>query len=327
MKKILFVTAFLLTAFVVSSQEKVLAIADPFILEHDGAFYAYGTRARNGIAVYSSKDLKNWEGPCGLAPDGLALHKNDSWGEKWFWAPEVYPTDSGFVMVYSVEERTALAFSDNVLGPFKQEEPFSVYIPEHNNIDNHIFVDDDGQAYMYWVYWHFNRGNEIFVAKLSSDFRTITGPQIECLHSQPGTWEVAKFPDGHISRVLEGPYVIKHKGLYYLTYSANDYHSQDYAVGYAVSNSPLGPWKRFEGNPILHRPGDLVGTGHHSFFTTSSGDNYIVFHAHKDKESVQSRRMFIAPYRFEKRRNMPDRLVVDTKAIITPLEIKRASSR
>lgn len=308
-------------------QERLLPMADPFILEHDGVFYAYGTHSRSGIAVYRSTDLKHWEGPCGLASGGLALHKDDSWGDKWFWAPEVYPTDSGFVMTYSVNERIALAFSDNILGPFKQEEPFGVYLPRHNNIDSHIFVDDDGQAYMYWVYWHFNRGNEIFVAKLSPDFRTIVGPEIECLHSQPGTWEVAKFPDGHTSRVLEGPYVLKHNGLYYLTYSANAYQSQDYAVGYAVSTSPLGPWKRFEGNPILRRPGDLLGTGHHAFFTTSDGKDYIVFHAHKDKNAVNPRHMFIAPYKFVKQRNKPDRLVIDTKAIITSVEVAGTPSK
>jgi beta-xylosidase len=43
--------------------------------------------------------------------------------------------------------------------------------------------------------------------------------------------------------VAEGPSVLKHNGLYYLFYTANDFRNPDYAVGYATSSNPLGPWK------------------------------------------------------------------------------------
>lgn len=323
MKNILLWMVFVLSASVVFSEERSLPLADPFVLEHNGMYYAYGTHYRTGIVVYRSNDLMHWEGPCGLAPYGLALHKNDSWGEKNFWAPEIYKTDSGFVMTYSVEEHTAIAYADDPRGPFRQIEPYSVYFPYFKNIDSHIFVDDDGQAYLYWVAWFNDRGNEIFVSRLSPDLTHTIGAPVECLHSQLGTWEVKRFPDGHVSRVVEGPYVLKHKGVYYLTYSANDYRSQDYAVGYATSDSPFGPWKRYEGNPILRRPGNLVGTGHHAFFSTSEGDDYIVFHAHRSKKSVSPRSMYIAPYMFKERKNRPDRLVIDTKNIMIPVETGR----
>lgn len=316
-----------MSASVAYPEDRTLPLADPFILEHDGIYYAYGTRYRTGVAVYCSSDLVNWEGPCGRAPHGLALHRDDSWGGKNFWAPEVYSTDSGFVMTYSVEEHTALAYADDPRGPFKQTEPHGVYFPDFTNIDSHIFIDDDGQAYLYWVAWFNDRGNEIFVSKLSPDLTRTIGAPVKCLHSQPGTWEVKRFPDGSISRVVEGPYILKRNGLYYLTYSANDYRSPDYAVGYATSDNPMGPWKRFEGNPILRRPGNLVGTGHHAFFTTSAGDNYIVFHAHQSRKSVGSRRMYIAPYRFEARKNRPDRLVIDTRKIIIPVETARVRAQ
>ena len=57
--------------------------------------------------------------------------------------------------------------------------------------------------------------------------------------------------------VMEGPTVIKLDGVYYLFYSANDYRSIDYAVGYATSNSPMGPWTKNENSPIIHR--SIVG--------------------------------------------------------------------
>lgn len=61
-----------------------LPIADPYILNYDGTYYAYGTRG-NGFEVYISDDLKHWK-----RGEKLALSPKDSWGTKWYWAPEVY---------------------------------------------------------------------------------------------------------------------------------------------------------------------------------------------------------------------------------------------
>ena len=65
-------------------------LADPFILLHDGTYYAYGTKAEHGIAVFESDDLQTWRQASGRAAEGLALHKDDVYGDRWFWAPEVY---------------------------------------------------------------------------------------------------------------------------------------------------------------------------------------------------------------------------------------------
>ena len=84
--------------------------------------------------------------------------------------------------------------------------------------------------------------------------------------------------------------MLKHKGKYYLTYTANDFRSQDYAVGYAVCDTPLGNFVKYEGNPILKKDDVQVGTGHHSFTTTRDGKNLlIVYHVHKNKEEVHPR--------------------------------------
>ena len=81
--------------------------------------------------------------------------------------------------------------------------------------------------------------------------------------------------------VAEGPFVLKHNGLYYLSYSTNHTRSEDYAVGYAVSEKPFGPFVKAENNPILHKPGKLVGTGHHSLMPTADKDKFIcAFHCH-----------------------------------------------
>jgi len=96
--------------------------ADPCVLKHKGVYYLYCTsdnNSDNGIPVYKSTDLVNWEGPYGNAPGGLALHKNDVWGEKWFWAGEVIEKNGKFYMYPTVEEHLIAAVSDSPLDPFK----------------------------------------------------------------------------------------------------------------------------------------------------------------------------------------------------------------
>ena len=89
----------------------------------------------------------------------------------------------------------------------------------------------------------------------------------------PSEFEWEKAQEGN--EVAEGPFVLKHKGKYYLTYTANDYLCIDYAVGYAVSDSPLGEYKKYSGNPVLKRTDKVYGTGHHSFTTSKDGKKII----------------------------------------------------
>lgn len=92
-----------------------IVLADPFILLHDDTYYAYGTHASDGIEVYTSHDLKEWH-----KEPLLALHKDNSYGDKWFWAPEVYETDDMFYMYYTADEHICVAVADSPYGPFKQ---------------------------------------------------------------------------------------------------------------------------------------------------------------------------------------------------------------
>ncbi len=268
-----------------AAYDNQLLLADPFILEDDGWFYIYGTHAKDGIVVYRSKDLRTWSDLCGNATDKLALHKENVWGEFSFWAPEVYKIDGRYLMTFSTEEHICYAWSDSPCGPFVQTEERS-YL-EEKGIDSHIFIDEDGKAYMFWV--RFSKGNVIWVAEMTPDLQTVKLETAQRLIDvQEGTWEQK------MELVAEGPMVIKEGGKYYLTYSCNHFQSQDYAVGYAVADSPMGPYTRYEKNPILHRHCGYVGTGHHALFKT--GDQYyIVYHAHNNKEQVGPRQTLIAP--------------------------------
>lgn len=277
-------------------------LADPFIMLDGDTYYAYGTHSDNGIEVYTSSDLRSW------TSKGLALNKRNTSETKWFWAPEVYRIGNDYYIHYSANEHLYVAKGSSPLGPFTQigGNMMESVLGDEKCIDSSVLFDDDGKGYFYFV--RFNDGNNIWVCELESDMITPkSGTLKKCINvTQP--WEQKQ------ARVCEGPNVIKHDGRYYLTYSANDYRSQDYAVGYATATSPLGPWTKYAGNPILHKVENLVGTGHHSLFSDKNGGLRMVFHAHHSLSEVQPRCMYIGSVAFE-----GDKLVMTQDRIIRPV--------
>lgn len=278
----------LLCCLPAAAQEDRLPIADPYVMLHKGTYYAYGT-STDGFEVYKSKDLKCWK-----RGKQLALSPKDSWGKKWFWAPEVYYIKSKkkFYLFYSVEEHICVATSDSPEGPFVQDTKEPIW--EEKSIDTSLFIDDDGTPYLYFV--RFTDGNVIWVAEMTPDLKHIKKETLKQCVKAEEEWEL-KLP-----KVAEGPSVIKKNGTYYLIYSANGYTSQDYAVGYATASSPYGPWKKYSGNPILHRgkdlPADLVGVGHGAPLKCKNGSYKYIFHAHWSTEKVHPRTSYLCDFRF-----------------------------
>lgn len=260
-------------------------LGDPFIMLHNNTYYAYGTNADNGLEVYTSDDLHLWK-----KSKDLALKAEDSYGGRWFWAPEVYyiAEKNKFFMYYTADEHICVATADSPLGPFTQDAKISM-LPNEKAIDNGLFMDN-GKPYLYFV--RFNDGLNVWVAELESDLKTIkSGTMRKCINVSQ-TWEQVQ------ARVNEGPYVVKHNNLYYMTYSGNHYESQSYGIGFATATSPNGPWTKYSANPILQKPLDLVGVGHSAMFTDKAGKMRIVFHAHHTKTSIHPRAMYIADVSF-----------------------------
>ena len=89
-------------------------LADPYILTEGGTYYAYGTHAADGIECFTSTDLKTWQ------TAGLALSRENTTEERWFWAPEVYKRGDTFFMFYSADEHLYVATATSPTGPFRQ---------------------------------------------------------------------------------------------------------------------------------------------------------------------------------------------------------------
>lgn len=265
-----------------------ITLADPTIFLEDGTYYLYGTSSAKGILVYTSTDMEHWQGPVG-ATKGHALYIGDAWGTKGFWAPQVFKRNGKYYMAYTANEQIAIAESDSPLGPFRQE------VKEHlpatmKQIDPFVFFDDNGKAYLYHV--RLINGNRIYVAELNKDLQSMKEKTArECIAADTMTWEDTWKAEW---TVTEGPTVVKQgtkkEATYYLFYSCNDFRNPDYAVGYATAKSPLGPWTKFAGNPIISRKNiGLKGTGHGDIFTDKDGKLCYVFHTHHSPTRVGPR--------------------------------------
>ncbi len=270
-------------------------IGDPFIYYHNGKYYLTGTTDQNeGFRLFSSNDFLDWDF-C-----GWALKKDEkSKGISHFWAPEVRFYNNKFYLTYSSLHKEkgrflmSLAVSDNPSGPF-----VDLYSPWFDfgfaAIDGHIFVDDDERVYLY-----FSRNGHDDIKNI--DYGIIYGVELEKDLSKPisepvllleasQNWEMIRDDN----RCNEGPTVIKHKGKYYMTYSANHTCYHGYAVGYAIAGSPLGDWIKAEENPILDEKPEIgvTGPGHNSLFRLpNEPEMYIAYHTHADPNNPSDDRV------------------------------------
>jgi xylan 1,4-beta-xylosidase len=244
--------------------------ADPHVILVDGTYYLYATTHGRGYDAYTSTDLVHWKdrGAVFTSPRGGA------------WAPDVFHNKRGdgkFYLYYTDDDPSAprrltgkqigVAVSGSPLGPFEDKKVLAA-----GAIDAHLFQDDDGRYYLYYV--EILDGFKIFAQRMA-DPLTPEGERIEVLRpTEP--WEMVS---GHVT---EGPFILKRDGIYYLTYSGTGADSPNYGIGYATSKSPLGPFKKHNGNPIAHREKGLYGPGHHCVVNGPDGKMWMVYHQKYD---------------------------------------------
>lgn len=253
-------------------------LADPAVIRHGGMYYLYATGevdGDNGYRVYTSADLVNWKrGPVVFRP-----------GLRHVWAPDVWrdPASGRFYLYYTANMTVGVADADGPLGPFTMRKKLF-----DNALDAHLFRDDDGRLYLYFVQLP---GFRITVQPLASPTEPAGDPRVVL---QPeSAWETR---NGHVT---EGPWMIKRSRLYYLLYSGSGADTPDYAVGYATSTSPLGPFTRAEHNPILRRADGLFGPGHGCAIRDGDGQWWFVYHQKRTARREWDRFICIDPLRFD----------------------------
>ena len=146
------------------------------------------------------KDLKNWTSTGPLLTEGPQVY-----GDKGFWAPQLYLNGKTWQLAYTANEQVAVAESSSLTGPFTQKQVKPVDASE-KNIDPFIFTDDDGKTYLYHV--RFNNGNYLWVAAYDKNTMSIDPSTLKQCLGNTEAWE--NTPDYPAAPIMEGPTVIKH---------------------------------------------------------------------------------------------------------------------
>jgi hypothetical protein len=237
--------------------------ADPAPLVHGDTVYLYTSHDEDDAPVgmghfrmldwkcYSSTDMVNW-----TDHGVVASLKTFPWAEQSndAWAPQVVERGGKFYLYVPIsvpgwpKNVIAVAVADNPLGPFKDALGRPLIDKAIGFIDPTVFVDDDGQAYLYF-------GNpNLWYVKLNADMISYSGEIVQ---------EPTK-PENY----QEGPWFYKRGGHYYMAYASTCCPE---GIGYAMSDGPTGPWK-YQGYVV--KP-DRRSSGNHPGIIDFKGNSYV----------------------------------------------------
>lgn len=279
--------------------------------------------AKNGFAAYSSSDLVNWksEGQVWYASNRNGWTDSTAgWGGA-YWAPEVYEVKGKFYMFYSAQWkynpkkefenfRIGVAVANKPTGPFIDINDKPIFDPGYPIIDANVFFNTDGKIYLYYsrcAYkhpvktevsaWAIRKGwyeeieeSWVYGVELQPDFSDVVGEPVLLLrppvkmNDKQAQWESLSVTTKEVNRRwTEGSVTFRDGDIYYIMYSANYFGGKNYAVGYATSKSPLGPFVKSDNNPILsknsEKGGVVTGTGHNSITYSPDGtEMFCVYH-------------------------------------------------
>jgi len=235
--------------------------ADPAPLVYNDKIYLYTSHdeenstwfVMNDWKLYTTEDMANW-----TDHGTVASYKTFHWAKGDAWAIQVVERNGKFYLyapiTSAINNRPAIgvAVSDSPYGPFYDPLGGPLVQTDEGDIDPTVFIDDDGQAYMYW-------GNPfLYYAKLNEDMISLDGKIVEV----PMTSEAFGTREGDVKNrptlYEEGPWLYKRKDLYYLLWAGGPIPEH---LGYSISKSPVGPWTYAgtlmptEGRSFTNHPG------------------------------------------------------------------------
>ena len=244
---------------------------DPEVFFENGKYYFYGTRSstqNKGVQCFSTTDFVNWQ------DEGLVLRHGAAFGDGVYKAANIVKYGDWYYLFYMAKSSkldtsvTAYASAKSPTGPFENAEKTAL-TGDSNFIGGQPFVDDDGKVYL--IYARTTGGNKLYGSEiiLANGKATINLATEKMLLEPTEKWENAK------ASVVECGYLVKHDGTYYLLYSGGNYNST-YGTGYATSASPLGPYTKYEYNPILVSNDQAFGVGAATVFVSPDGSEHFI---------------------------------------------------
>ncbi len=217
--------------------------ADPAPLVYNDTVYLYTTHdedvlvnnffTMNDWLCYSSTDMVNW------TDHGSPLsYKDFSWASGDAWAGQCIYRNGKFYFYVPLKMKVGgkaigVAVSTDPTGPFKDAlgHPLVGDDGSWGDIDPTVFIDDDGQAYMYW-------GNPYLrYVKLNEDMISYSGDVVD-VPLTPESFGV-RSKDDRATQYEEGPWLYKHNDLYYMLFAAGPIPEH---IAYSTGPSATGPW-------------------------------------------------------------------------------------
>lgn len=245
--------------------------ADPAPLVHNGRVYLYTGHDEDGSTyftmrewrVWSSADMVNWTDHG--SPMSLSTF---AWADANAWAGQVIARNGKFYWYVPVRQRSngqmviGVGVADSPTGPFR--DAIGRPLVGNNEIDPSVFIDDDGQAYLYW-------GNPgLWYVKLNTDMISYSGSATRITLTTAGFGTRT----GNASRPTlyeEGPWVFKRNGLYYNVFAAECCSE---FIAYSTAPGPTGPWT-YRGT-IMPRQGSSFTN--HAGVIDFNGGSYFFYH-------------------------------------------------
>jgi beta-xylosidase len=256
---------------------------DPSIIRVGKDYWATSTSSEWGpqFPLLHSTDRVNWE------LSGSVFPQRPAWAIGNFWAPEISEFKGRFFVYYVARARggplsVAVATADKPSGPYLDRGP--IVAQEDGSIDPVPATNENGDRYLVWKQDGNSRGmpTPIWAQRLNDDGTQLIGPPKELIRND-APWEGA---------LVEGPFILKRGGWFYLFYSGNGCCGEGckYALGVARSRALLGPWEKNPANPILSGNQTWKCPGHGSIVTDERGRYWFLYHAYSTDGSIYTGR-------------------------------------
>ncbi|GHJ48077.1 hypothetical protein Cs7R123_54190 [Catellatospora sp. TT07R-123] len=246
--------------------------ADPDIAVYNNTYWVFPTTSKGYseqtyLDAFASTDLVTW-----TKYPNVLTKANVSWASYAMWAPAPVARNGKYYLYFAandIQNNSSLggigvAVASQPQGPYSDALGRPLIGQFYNGaqpIDQDVFIDDDGQAYIYYGGWgHAN------VAKLNADMTSL------------GTFsDGSTFKEITPSGYVEGSQMFKRNGKYYLMWSEGGWTGPDYSVSYAMSTSPTGPFTKLD--KVLAQDAAVAkGSGHNSVANVPGTDIWYIFY-------------------------------------------------
>jgi len=257
--------------------------ADPTMVTFKGEFYLFASRSGG---YFHSKDMINWDL---ITTDDLPLED---------YAPTVVEMRDTLFFMASVSPTVKIFKTANPKsGKWKIANPaFPIGM-----IDPDLFLDDDGRLYFYYG---CSNVNPIQVVELDTKTLNPIGKPVAVIQSDKKNygWERSgDYNEVGKSPWIEGSWMTKHNGKYYLQYAGPGTEFKSYCDAVYVSDKPLGPFKLADHNPISYKPeGFIASAGHSSTYQDKYGNYWHVSSMTISVKHMFERRLGFFPTFFDK---------------------------